>query len=437
MTQERNPWVSRFEHLLDPEEIRRRAMYIPDELPDISLLSHDAAKIKLQEILEQVFVPTQQNVAILHYWVEVIVTHCKTYYPSPQALCRHIYSKPPLPKFTRLMGLTGLAGVGKTELVQAFKRILPQEQRHNLRVDEYHTGMSLLNPWISIVDENSSAKLILDSFWGEEHSLRNSIKLLRKHGYINGVPMVIVDELQFLTLSSTANAKLMELLLSVGQLGLPCLYSANYSLIHRLAKRPQEDRDRMLSNLTCLHPDPPNSEDWIKTLDTFLRLFPEVFRFDANDDAAAIHWYCAGIKRGLVELLTIAYGISRNFSGKVTIKEIELAYASPRFSAKRQDVEIIHRQIIENRKVKNDLWCPIDLPNPFGEIQKQSLIQRQLENEHLKKLELTFSREEQNKIKAITKANQPQNKVVLIKKTPLSAEKLLEDANWFQDSFEK
>lgn len=98
---------------------------------------------------------------------------------------------------------------------------------------------------------------------------------------------------------------------------------------------------------------------------------------------------------------------------------------------------MIHRQIIENRKIKNDLWCPIDLPNPFAEIQKQSLIQRQLENEHLKKLELTFSREEQDKIKAVKKASQPQNKVVPIKKAPLSAEKLIEDANWFEDNFDK
>ena len=40
-------------------------------------------------------------------------------------------------------------------------------------------------------------------------------------------------------------------------LNAPLVYSANYSLCHRLLKRPQEERDRLLSDIIVVMPEMP------------------------------------------------------------------------------------------------------------------------------------------------------------------------------------
>ena len=57
-------------------------------------------------------------------------------------------------------------------------------------------------------------------------------------GYRYGLSLVLIDETQFLTLSADATARLMQLLYTHGQIGVPFAYVSNYSLCHKLLARP-------------------------------------------------------------------------------------------------------------------------------------------------------------------------------------------------------
>ncbi|BCM25598.1 hypothetical protein [Methyloradius palustris] len=93
-------------------------------------------------------------------------------------------------------------------------------------------------------------------------------------------------------------------------------------------------------------------------------------------------------------------------------------------------------QIIEGEPARSDLWSPIDLANPFQMQHKQSLLQKKSDEEYSRKMELTYSKREQDQIKAVSKETAPKTKVVSIRKGPLDAKKLHEDAKWFNDNFD-
>ncbi|WP_141211464.1 hypothetical protein [Rhodoferax sp. TH121] len=205
---------------------------------------------------------------------------------------------------------------------------------------------------------------------GSEGSLGDQLKTARKRAYRDGVALLLADEFQFLTASASANTRITQTLLSMGYCGLPTVYVANHSLLHRLLRRPQEDRDRLLADLMILSPDTPESDDWSDTLAALIAVSPEIFRINPKTDAPQFHRYCAGIKRAAVGLLVEGYRIARSQTndGRFTVnmEHIQSAYRSHLFFAHRIDIEIVTQQLILGRQVdnkRNDLWCPIGQPD--------------------------------------------------------------------------
>lgn len=442
MMKEMNPWASRFEPILDGAEIARRVRLMPRPINSLVELPVELACKTLKNTLEGVFIPTSQCVSILRRWLEVAHSHSVIIYPGKKAFLKGIYSiEKPLPEFSFPICFSGLAGIGKSELIKAYQRLQPSDS--DVNIENKHSTFPLKSSWRVTVNSSASPRDILSTIVGYDDNLRNLIAEARGLAFRDGIPIMFVDEFQFATQSSTANTQVTKMLFSVSYIGIPYIFVSNFSLLNRLMARPQEDKQRLLSDPIVLLPDAAESDDWLKLLLAYKEVAPEVMCFDLIRDSKTIHRFSAGIKRAVVALLVIAYRISRNFEGKITVREIELAYQSPEFTVNRRDIEAITFQIISGKKFphRDDLWCPIDLPKSFQQKTEQSFIEEYSRCEAEGKLISSLTPEERNGYKSLIKSQGNQNKVKNVvpinAKTPLTAKKLTDDAKWFSDNYEE
>ncbi|MBI5921291.1 MAG: hypothetical protein HY847_06530 [Betaproteobacteria bacterium] len=381
------PWAARFRSLLDKEEIRRQANMAATPLVSLDALPVDAACVILARELKQVFYPTTQVVDILHSLIERALGHCLQHYADARTYMDGIYRKDsPLPEFVPPACLTGLAGVGKSCLASALQRILPTDGTVNCPPES--VAFPLRSLWKIDVRIQSSVKEIFTPLGGADGSLSDQVSSARKRAYRDGVSLLLADEFQYLTASAEANTRIAQTLIAMGYCGLPAFYIANYSLLYRLLRRPQEDQDRLLSDVVVMLPDPPESEDWSNTLAAQIGVAPEIFRIDPKTDGPQYHRFCAGIKRAAARLLVIGYRTARTERPKegrtiVTMRDIKAAYESAAFSAHRSDNEIITQQVILNRQVdrkRRDLWCPIGQPeNASAKLANEMTLQREIQ----------------------------------------------------------
>lgn len=369
------PWVSRFIPLLDKAEIKRRALRSATPLTGLNELPVATASRLLASELKEVFYPTTQAVDILHQFIEMALAHSLQHYPDEQTFLDWVYKKTsPAPDFMPPLCLTGLAGIGKSGVAKALGRIIPADSLVTCSADEAKHPLKSL--WKIDIRAQSRLSELLAPLGGAEGSLREQTNSARRRAYRMGVSLVVPDEFQFMTASSTANTRIVQALMSLAYLGLPFIFIANFSLLHRLLKRPQEDRDRLLSKIVVMMPDSPESKDWSNTLKLQLEAAPDVFQIDPVIDGDQIYRYCAGIKRYEAKLLEVAYTLAREGRPRdrmtvVTMTDIKAAYESGTFAAQRQDAELITQQFILNHqanKERPDLCCPIDQPRSFSDI---------------------------------------------------------------------
>lgn len=444
MTRTANPWAERFAPLLDAEEVFRRAEVKPPTLLNLNAKPLEAACKELEGALSEVFYPTAQCVDLLMEWAGQAHAHCLTYYPSRRDILSGVYdteSASPLPGFSCPTCLGGLAGTGKSQLFQAFERILPPPD--SLYIDDHHSHFPLVAAWIRQLQNCKSAQQVPAVLAGMRPSGKSALDMARRRAFRDGVAFLGVDEFQFATQSSSANTLVTQMLFAASHLGVPFVYATNFSLVHKLLKRPQEDRQRLLSKPKVLWPDMPESIDRINTLESYRDICPEVLTFDPVNDSHAIYLLSAGIKRLERILIVDGYRISRLRSGrnaKVGVREIEEAYHSASFTVNRHDVEAIARQTIQNKKIpgRDDLWCPFDLPrpapaqssrsNPFSEKREEKVAEAALHD--------SLTKSERKAFEALSKPKKKcDGNVVNLRKRkrPATAEELKENAKSLLD----
>jgi hypothetical protein len=107
-------------------------------------------------------------------------------------------------------------------------------------------------------------------------------------------------------------------------------------------------------------PDASSSPDWIRLLSEYKRSCPEVFVFDVDSVREDIHRFTFGIKRSVVRLLVAVVRESRNKGSRFRVDgdALHRAYLSQEYSACREDVEILVKQQIQHKCLRQDLWCP-------------------------------------------------------------------------------
>ncbi|WP_143433004.1 ATP-binding protein [Herbaspirillum camelliae] len=366
-------WIDRFRELENLDVLREKATISGPVLIDLFKLPLEQASLQLQQAFRSVFYPTNQCLSILRRLIGVSAAHCATTYTDAKSFMSGVYAEsPPLLEFSPPLYLTGLAGVGKTEILNTFQRLLSQSDE--VVVDDKHPPFRILPPWLVTVRSRSSARDVLGVLANQDGKPYELIKRCRKLAYRDAVPFLVADELQFVTGSDSANTRVSQMLMSLAYIGIPFLFAANFSMLQRLMRRPGEEQQRLLAQPIILHPDAPDSEDWTKTIEALVAVAPANFAFDPQKLAPDLHRYTFGRKRALSELLSLAFRIEFQNGSGVTSTSLTKAYKSSAYTVYRDETEFLFKQAIANRPSRGrpDLWCPI--PDD-GNIQLARIVQ--------------------------------------------------------------
>lgn len=434
-----NPWVVRFESLLDVETLKKRATVLVPPLVGLTSMPIELAAKRLEDALKTTFYPTTQCLAVLRRLVGVAHAHCVTTYSDSKTFLGGVYAKhAPLPDFSMPICLTGLAGTGKTEILNAFSRI--QQADSEVVIDAQHSPFPLRKSWSVTIQARSSPKDVVRILAQAEGTPSELIEKCRKRAFRDGAPTLTADEFQFATGSEQANARVTQMLLSLGYIGIPFAYAANFSLVRRLQRRPEEEQQRLLSHPVVLLPDPWSSDDWQKTLQAQREVAPDILSFDPIADARSLHAYSAGRKRAMAKLIVLAFRARQSPDSKIDLEAIRRAYHSTEFAGDREEAEILATQAIQNRanSKRKDLWCPIPLPADAAAAFLDSLVQARGEQVAEAELKAALTGAERRKVAEIegslkTRKRAPGEVVPLRQKTAPTADELKHNANWYRD----
>ena len=362
-----NPWVDRFRAVDDLDVIRQRTRIRAEPL---HLLHQDPAKLataRMHHALSRIFYPTQRSCEIIQSVVQAALGHAQMYHASSHAhLSRAYLDKLDIEPYVPMM-LTGLAGTGKTQIRKAIGRLLSEES--TIKPDAGHGEMPLVSMRsIAVRSRNRLSSLLLPLANPELANRSARLKVgdlpdaCAHWLHMTGVCLVVVDELQFLTQSRSANTFVAQALLAITYLRTPVLVLANYSLGHRLKRRPSEELQRLLGQHMVLLPDPPDSADWQTILREYQRTVPDVFTFDFVKQATSLWAFSAGVKRELVTLLVLAYDLARKKRRtEVSWADVEVAYTTSEYSMSRRDIEALKLYGIGSSALREDLQCPFPI----------------------------------------------------------------------------
>lgn len=180
----------------------------------------------------------------------------------------------------------------------------------------------------------------------------------RHRAFGRGVSMILMDETQFNSMSSNANAQVAGTLIRLGELGVPNIFFSNYSLAHKLLRRPQQDQRRIFGRTWLLLPDSDESDDWSKTVAAARQIMPELLRFDPDAVREHLHFWTAGIRRLLGEIIALAILHAVGRDEVVTERTLEKAVNSTEYAANRTAIELMYQQYKTNQqasKSRSDL----------------------------------------------------------------------------------
>jgi hypothetical protein len=268
-------------------------------------------------------------------------------------------------------------------------------------------------------------------------SLKDLVEIARKLAYRNGWSFLCPDEFQFVTQSDKANSQIVQMLMSMCYIGIPMAFIANFSLLHKLNARNQEDKHRLLGKVRMLVPESHGSEDWHTLLKWQRDIAPEIFTFDPDSDAMAIHHLTAGVKRALANLMKIAFVRACSTGKQVRLAELEAAYKADDYSVYRRDIGILQKINIEHRKTHKDFWCPLDIGTSLG-IEQEWRDQRQQRVDDAA-LKAALTADERSALASVQKSSsvaapKPRKATVVpIDNAKSLAEQLKDSTTWFQD----
>lgn len=375
-------WIDRLVLPHDDKKLKARMQHEPEPLEDLEKLPVAVAVKLLEKALEKVHWSTNQQLAIVRRLMGAAEAYARLNYPDNKAFVRNSYAMPFLyDREPATIMITSEAGQGKSEMAKAITRLLGEHPRHRasatvpelpvvggifLRVDRFQSYAGLMN----LIAEALGISERFNKFTAE------SVDGLRRTAYQMGCCFILIDEIQFIAQSKDASTLIVNILTFYRSFGMPVFFAGNFSLGHKLKKRPPESRQRLLADPAILMPDPSDSNDFAERMEAYQRVTREVFTL-AKADHAHLHWYTAGNKRICKDLITKAYIEARARSaidgGKtsITIVDIRKAQASPEFSTNREEVNLYWRHVRTGESVRSDFVCPFDLPESLAVIQKK------------------------------------------------------------------
>lgn len=396
-----NPWVSRLSNLLDRQTLKKSMELtpIPIDSPWEMELSDLCKEFEVK--CDNSFYPTEQSIDIALRIIGEAASHAKRTYPGPNEFIRLVYEpvendeSAVITKFHCPIVLTGLAGLGKSSLLLAIRRSIPEV---SVKVANSHPNFKLSSAKYFEVGDRAVLNKVLVDVFKVKKTRTNFIQLVKESIYTKSIPLLLVDEFQFSATSSDANTMSSKLLLGLGLLNIPYVCSLNFSLFHKLLKRPQEERDRALANVIVMIPEDPKSKCWQLTIGKLLEIIPTMFRLDINNDSERLFQMTAGRNRALVKLLMEGVRVAAKSQSLVTMSTLEKVYLSKEYATLRQDTELIYQQAILGKPMRgrSDLYCPAEYVDESNRQKNEAIEYRNQQAAQVELLSTLSVRERQN-----------------------------------------
>ena len=439
-----NPWIAAFAMpTCSAEKFERRAVLATVRYKD---LNADFEEIRGGML--SVFLCSKRVMQVVQEVLAVGESHAKLYYENPQNVIGATFRSSPWGEATLpAVMLTGLAGVGKSGCLDLLSRILcenagPQDLPG-------YKNLSRLPGWFMSIRDSSTLNAMLrpyvespgpqpESGGPSPKSMQKSklLELSRRISRRDGTCLTVVDELQFLTHSSQANTQVTGLLLNLMSLGPRLVYACNFSLGHRLKSRRQEDRQRLLAHPIVLEPDASDSSCFQKLLKEYFLVAPDDFDLNADLVAEEVHRFSFGVKRAVVNLLSLAWlhaKTKRGRTAKVGPDDIHAAYFSPRYLNYREDTELLWRRSLGDGQIREDLVNPFasKCPNEKGNVvavhRAMQEYQRQVAQSHLDDLMTPAEKCALKDLQSFAETpHSKQGKVLRVKRSHQSKDSMLE-----------
>lgn len=358
----------RFGNNLEVECIRRIVTVRPEP---VSLLEHIQPAIgaeMLADVWKRIYLPNQFSLKFIAEMVGRARLHFDDIFSDEIENRARVYT-PPQVEVTPVC-LTGLAGVGKSCLLKALCKVMPEPAE--FYSDHFAGQVTLVSYWYASAREKISGKSLLSEFVFSDAKIlsghqRKFLEEARRRAARDGVSLVLLDETQYIN-TGLGVAKITDILLTLASIGPPAIYVCNYSLVHKLFGRNSEDKQRLLSQPRIMLPDLPGSKDWTDYVDECVRVSGGAVRPGLADFAAELYRCTFGIKRLAVQLLKQAYIECRSDRRHwVELRDLSSAYRSAAYTSNASEVEELQTQALGSRqsKLRLDLKCPFELPAAY------------------------------------------------------------------------
>jgi len=353
--------LSSFPGLDTLEEIKAAATTRVAPRSDLGDLPSYLIDSEIKKHLAGLYIPSSEEATLIRKFVGMAKAHRARNYVDPKGYFQRLYHRGYQGNdFCAPACLTGPAGVGKSSLMRAVHRILPQSQEVNLGPQGGRLRASA--SWFICAQDRATVAKMLRPFVEAERidAPKDSTQAVAGIIFKNAVSLIILDEMQFMTQSAQANTAVTKALYQFSHLGAPLVFVANYSLCSLLLRRPEQDRQRLLAAPLVLLPSRPDSEDWKNYLTAVTEALSPTLQVDLASQGFEMFERTAGLKRLLTYLICSAYATAWERGRRLVVaSDLADAFASTAYAVHRKQVQAM---LIEKPSKDNAQYqCPFPL----------------------------------------------------------------------------